>query len=252
MARIRTIKPEFFRHELLQDLEEKHGKLKPMLVFEGLWTVCDKNGVFEWRPRQLKLDILPFLSFNMEDSLNLLTNNGFIHRYEVDGKTYGIIMTFADHQRITGTEAKAEGKHPLPDMETLRKQQGNTEEADGQQLGRLEREKEREKERSIYANDFLIFWEAYPRKVGKDDAWKAWKKRNGSKPALDIIVKAIETQKKSDQWIRDGGQYIPNPATWINQGRWADEPIEQHPLKGKVSDATLNTVTALQDWRPPN
>jgi hypothetical protein len=147
MARIRTIKPEFFRHELLQEMESQHGELRPMLVFVGLWTVCDKNGVFAWRPRQLKLDILPFLNFSMKDALEALEKYAFIDRYEVDGKSYGIIKSFSDHQRITGTEAKAEGKHPLPSVETTRKQQGNTLETTGQQLGRLEKEKEKERER---------------------------------------------------------------------------------------------------------
>ena len=147
MARIRTIKPDFFRHELLQELESQYGKLKPMLVFVGLWTLCDKNGVFEWRPRQLKLDILPFVDFSMQDTLQLLEKYAFVVGYEVDGKQYGIIPSFNNHQRITGTEAKAEGKRPLPDTETLKKQQGNTSETLKKQQGRLEREKEREKER---------------------------------------------------------------------------------------------------------
>ena len=61
MPRIRTIKPEFFRDEILQDLERTHPEHRPMLVFAALWGHCDKQGVFEWKPRQLALDILPFL-----------------------------------------------------------------------------------------------------------------------------------------------------------------------------------------------
>ena len=157
MARIRTVKPEFFRHEGLQDLEEKQPKLKPMLVFEGLWTVSDKNGIFEWRPRQLKLDILPFVTFNMEQTLSILSDSGYIIPFEHAGKQYGIIPTFKDHQRITGTEAKSSGKFPIPDEETLKKRQGNTKETPEQQQGRLEREREKEREkereRSIGVSD---------------------------------------------------------------------------------------------------
>ena len=147
MSRIRTVKPDFFRHELLQDLEEKHGKLKPMLVFEGLWTISDKNGVFEWRPRQIKLDILPFVTFDMEQALTLLEEHRFVIRYEINGKHYGIIPTFKDHQRITGTELKASGKFPIPDEETLKKHQGNALETPKKHVGRLEKEKEKEKEK---------------------------------------------------------------------------------------------------------
>lgn len=114
MARIRTIKPDFFRHEELQDLEAKHRGKYPMLVFAGLWTVCDKSGRFEWRPRQLKLDILPFLNFEMEETLSILKGAGFLFEYEADGKRYGIIPTFPEHQRITGKEAQSPDKYPEP------------------------------------------------------------------------------------------------------------------------------------------
>jgi hypothetical protein len=75
----------------------------------------------------------------------------------------------------------------------------------------------------LYAKDFLTFWDAYPRKVGKDAAWKKWKSRNGDRPFLDDLLLSLEKQKSSEQWIKDGGQFIPHPATWLNQGRWADE-----------------------------
>lgn len=90
--------------------------------------------------------------------------------------------------------------------------------------------------KDIYPPEFLTFWKAYPKKVGKDAALKAWKKRNGTRPGIDAIIKAIEEQKRSDQWTRDSGQYIPNPATWINQGRWDDE-VETQP-KGKWESMT--------------
>lgn len=75
----------------------------------------------------------------------------------------------------------------------------------------------------IYADDFLTFWKLYPKKVGKDAAWRAWRSRNGTRPDIAALVTAIQTQTQSDQWKKDNGQYIPNPATWLNQGRWADE-----------------------------
>lgn len=73
---------------------------------------------------------------------------------------------------------------------------------------------------SAYSNSFLEFWQAYPKKIGKHEAWKLWRKRNDLPPVADLIV-AIEKQKKTDQW---GRGFIPNPATWINQRRWEDDP----------------------------
>lgn len=114
MARIRTVKPEFFIHEELQDLERDHAELKPMLVFAGLWGHCDRLGRFEWKPRTLKLGILPFLDFDLGASLLLLWEAGIIKKYESGGKAYGFIPSFDEHQRINGKEAQAPAKYPEP------------------------------------------------------------------------------------------------------------------------------------------
>lgn len=98
MSRIRTIKPQFFRHEELQALDTEHPQNRPMLVFAGLFTVADRVGRFEWRPKQIKLDILPFIDFDMAETLEQLQSNGFISKYEVGGKTYGHIPAFLEHQ----------------------------------------------------------------------------------------------------------------------------------------------------------
>lgn len=71
-------------------------------------------------------------------------------------------------------------------------------------------------------DDFDAFWKAYPKKVGKLNAKKAWAKAK-TKPDLPTLLSAIEKQKQSINWTKDNGQYIPNPATWINGGRWDDE-----------------------------
>lgn len=69
---------------------------------------------------------------------------------------------------------------------------------------------------------FEQFWKAYPRKQGKGAAEKAFAKAklNGH---FDSMLTALEVHKRSEQWQRDGGQFIPNPATWLNQRRWEDE-----------------------------
>lgn len=67
-------------------------------------------------------------------------------------------------------------------------------------------------------------WSVYPRKVGKDAAAKAFAKRKPDAALVDAMVKAIQTQRSSPDWTKDGGQFIPHLATWLNQGRWMDEP----------------------------
>lgn len=68
---------------------------------------------------------------------------------------------------------------------------------------------------------FIEFWNTYPKKVGKDKAIQAWKKK---KPNVDCCIKALAWQIETDQWQKG---IIPNPATWINEGRWKDEPINK-------------------------
>lgn len=124
MARIRTIKPDFFRHEGLQDLATEHGA-HVMLVFAGLWGHCDRFGRFECRPRHLKLDILPFLDFDMAEAIQALESAGFVQTYEVGSKRYGYIPSFSDHQRFGGKEASEPAKYPEPPV----KQEGSNGEA---------------------------------------------------------------------------------------------------------------------------
>jgi len=71
---------------------------------------------------------------------------------------------------------------------------------------------------------FEQFWNHYPKKVGKAAANKSWTK---NKPNIDDVLKALEWQKESDQWNKKDGQFIPNPATYINQKRWLDEPVKE-------------------------
>lgn len=78
---------------------------------------------------------------------------------------------------------------------------------------------------------FEEFWLAYPKKVGKEAARKAFSKIESS--VFPLLIPAIAVQKTSSQWQRDKGQYIPNPATWLNQGRWADEQQEVLPIKAE-------------------
>lgn len=112
MARIRTIKPEFFRHEALYEAECAE-RLPLRIAFAGLFTVADREGRFKWAPRVLKLDVLPFDDLKFEDVLCALEKHRFIVRYEVGGEVFGYIPTFTKHQHVNQREA--ESNIPSPD-----------------------------------------------------------------------------------------------------------------------------------------
>nr|DAH28269.1 MAG TPA: replisome organizer [Caudoviricetes sp.] len=77
----------------------------------------------------------------------------------------------------------------------------------------------KDKDKDNSASPFESFWAAYPRKVGKQAAKKAFSKVS---VPVKTLIDAVNSQKNSEQWHKDNGQYIPNPATWLNQGRWDD------------------------------
>jgi uncharacterized protein YdaU (DUF1376 family) len=70
---------------------------------------------------------------------------------------------------------------------------------------------------------FGRFWSVYPRKTAKAVALKAWVKINPENDLFEQIIRAVEQQKKSAQWKKDSGEFIPHAATWLNQRRWEDE-----------------------------
>ncbi|WP_210526362.1 hypothetical protein [Rubellimicrobium arenae] len=107
MGRIRTIKPEFFKHEELFDAEEETG-LPLRLAFAGLWTVADREGRFEWKVRSLKSDVLPYDKVDFSRVLDALATRGFLVRYRVDGREYGAIPGFKKHQVVNNRESASQ------------------------------------------------------------------------------------------------------------------------------------------------
>ena len=71
---------------------------------------------------------------------------------------------------------------------------------------------------------FDEFWAAYPKHVAKKPARRAWDKLHADRDLLDALLTALEWQTRTEAWQRDGGRYVPNPATWLNGRRWEDEP----------------------------
>lgn len=73
-----------------------------------------------------------------------------------------------------------------------------------------------------YVQWFDEFYKQYPKKKSKADAEKAWRSLKPDKELFNNIISAIGVQKKSREWLKDGGQFIPLPATWIRGRRWED------------------------------
>lgn len=76
---------------------------------------------------------------------------------------------------------------------------------------------------------FARFWDAYPKRVARLDAAKAWAQLNPSPALVEEMLSAVEQQKQLPSWRKDDGQYIPYPASWIRAERWTDEYEVERP-----------------------
>jgi len=93
MARARNIKPKFFTNEELVELP-----FATRLLFIGLWTIADRAGRMEDRPKRIKMDIFPADDVDVDAALNELQTSGFLLRYEAEGKRYIQVLAFGKHQ----------------------------------------------------------------------------------------------------------------------------------------------------------
>lgn len=89
---------------------------------------------------------------------------------------------------------------------------------------------------------FDRFWGAYPRKVSKADASKAFAKLNPDEQVVEKMLRALDWQKRLPEWTKDSGRYVPYPATWLNGRRWEDEPEEQPQAK------TAKRKVEYEEW----
>ena len=95
---------------------------------------------------------------------------------------------------------------------------------------------------------FLEFWAIYPKKVDKKGALRAFKNIKKLKEVFPEIMSALEIQKRSEQWTKANGQYIPNPTTYIHQERWTTT-TEADEIKANLDQMFLENINQFNPWR---
>lgn len=233
MARSRNIKPSIMENE---DLAE----LPPVarLLFIYLWMLADREGRLEDRPKRIAGRALPYprdRDADVDDLLNQLAGAGFITRYTVGELAIIQINNFAKHQsphvRETASElpsieqgtTKAVTKHNLGSVETSPRSPDSLFPLPDSLLPIPEEQPCSPSASESAEEGFASFWEQYPKKVAKPQALKAWKKIKPAGQILADLMAALEKQKASADWLKDGGQFIPHPASWLNGRRWEDQ-----------------------------
>ena len=95
---------------------------------------------------------------------------------------------------------------------------------------------------------FPKFWTLYPNKKGKAAAEKAWKKLKVTDDLFTLIAKGLAKQCASQAWLKDSGQFIPHPATWLNGKRWEDE-IPSAPTNVHLLPVNRHTNFESRDYK---
>lgn len=254
MARSRNIKPGFFANE---DLAECDPLAR--ILFAGLWCLADRAGRLEDRPKRIRAEILPYDTVDADALLNQLQLRGFIMRYEHDGGRYIQVLNFDKHQNPHIKEARStipapifserepceHGANPVQALGEHQKSPADSlipdslnlipdtplpptgERGDCSAPIQVDRampaQPIRTKAKPKLPEGFEAFWAAYPRQAAKANATKAWAKLNPDAELIAKIMQSLACHCLSHEWLKDDGQFVPHPATWLNGKRWEDE-----------------------------
>lgn len=209
MARIRTIKPEFFTSEDIVSLPPL-----ARLLYVAVWCEADKEGRLVWKPRTLKLRYFPGDACDIDELCGLLVASGLVVLYG-DGLAY--IPTFRAHQHINPRES--DSQLPVPTVKA--RVPTRAPRVTDASPTRREEGKGREGKGKEHASAFDAFWEAWPKSERKQDKAKCAEKFKAGKLAdvLDAILADIEVKKRTDKWQQG---YIEAPEVYLNNRRWED------------------------------
>jgi hypothetical protein len=195
---------------------------------------CDDYGRFDGRTAIIKSRLFPLKSSvtekTIDAALNKLSTVGLVMPYFYDGKPILQLVTWDKHQTVRNKRSKypaADGSETLSSAEnvSLLATESNCNQlkaiASLIQSNPIQSEYEYEYEYESNARGFDDFWASYPKKRNKGDAEKAWK---AIKPDLvDRVIEKLDLAKRSQDWTKDGGKYIPYPASWLRAKGWEDE-----------------------------
>lgn len=214
MARARNIKPGFFQNEELAELEPIDR-----LAFIALWTVCDYKGCLEYRPKRLKVQLLPYDNVDIEKTIKNLESMGFVQVYQINDESYIKIINFEKHQNPHKNERDAGSE--IPDIDGTTSDIIGTTRADSLKLIPDSLKPITESVES----EFNQFWSVYLKKDKKKEALRAWIKH---KPPIDEVMFHLSWKNKTKDWQKNDHAYVPMASTYINQARWEDpEPEEK-------------------------
>lgn len=144
-----------------------------------------------------------------------------------------------------GSVTQSASKQQANSKQTLSKPQANAKQTASEKEREKEKEKEIEDECPRARACFGEFWEKYPNQVGKEAAVSAWESMAVSPEDMKQILEGLERWKRSLEWEKNGGQFIPRPARWLSEKRWLEYPVEAAP-KGATGQLGAAELEAIQ------
>lgn len=231
--RIRSIKPEFWRSDDIDALD-----WDTRLVFIGLWSYVDDNGVGIYKLSNVVSDLFahdfyrdPNATLNrVSEALNRLESRSMISRYRVENKDFIHITNWESHQRVNNPNKP---RYPLPTsensepIETLSRDDSGSNETlspgagEQRSRGTGEQGNSKTRERVGYSPEFETFWATYPRKESKRQAWTAWGKaikRASVEAITEGALRYAQDPNRSDQFTK-------HASTWLNADGWEDDAL---------------------------
>jgi hypothetical protein len=241
-VRIRSIRPEFWTSEDVAALS-----WEDRLVFIGLWSYVDDNGVGRDDERLIVADLFPLdakpreASARVHGALERLVHRGLITRFTVNineqARKFIHVCNFSKHQKI---DHKSRGRYPLPTSANAKvntNTRGTLDEPsasprDEQPIGEGEKGRRgEERTRSSADADGLFdkFWDAVPRKIGKKAARREWDKAiKETDPDQLLATMSLYAASVANT----DPKFIAHPRTWLSQGRWEDDVDYQPAVTG--------------------
>ena len=196
---------------MLSDFEER--------FWWRLTVNCDDFGRCDARPAILKSKLFPLADGkthkDMSKALSRLASVGLVKVYEVDGRPFLQVVKWDKHQRIRAKRSK----YPSPDdaccqmtaidstcpRNPIQSESNPNPNANADMCARE-------------GKSFTLFWEEYPKKCKREEAWAAWKALNPDPAMVEKIMDHLRAWKQSDRWAELNGKFIPNACNFLAPG----------------------------------
>ena len=254
MARARNIKPGFFTNDLIAEMSPW-----ARLTFIGLWTLADKAGRMLYRPKKIKMELFPGDNIDVEPLIDELITHGFVEVYEADGIAVLAVINFTKHQNPHPKEKESELPPKKPVESTIRGKSRQAVESNGPAAksseptglipdiripdsgslnadnpqsrdgadapDRCKPPRKKSKGKTLSPEQierFERWYSEWPRKVNRAKAEEKWAEIDPDDELTEVMVAKTQEWASSPEWTKDGGQYIPHPATWLHNKRWTD------------------------------